>query len=995
MGKLLEMPRDPDPLPGLNREQHQAVLHGDGPLLVVAGAGTGKTRVITQRIRHLLESDPSLTGESILALTYTDKAAGEMQSRVFHAMGERSEGLRPRTFHAFCYQNILCEQRPGLTVIDDYDHWILLRRNMNRLGLKHYRRATEPGQFLKDFRDFFVRCQDELVTPDDFDSWVRMLEGRLKQDQAQLDEESRKSRIEEIERWQEVGRAYRASEALLNEKNLCTFGMQMVGGVRELQTNEALRSRFQEQFRYILVDEFQDTNYAQIELLRLLAGERRNIVAVGDNDQAIFHFRGASYSSFTLFLETFAGIRPQPGHLGKYFLSLHQNYRSTQRILRVAGQVIAQNEKSTYLPEKRLRTENAPGEKIHVVELTSDRAEAHWVADELRKLHEHGHKWNEFAVLYRMHTHRDLLVDELERREIPFVIKNLSILTNPLIRDLIAYLRLIIHPWDNVACARVLAMPGWGLTAEDLVRLAEKTSDRKGISLWNALEKPQGELSPRPYHAKVAELVEIISSLRARESRLMAEEMLDALTARLGLTVVAAGSERKYLDCFRQFVREWQQKTSTNDSMRLKDFVEYLEYFEEAGGAINLPEATLEDAVQLMTVHTAKGLEFDHVFVIRATKRGFPAPARRREFEFPAELLKEEQPQGDHRIQEERRLFYVALTRARQQITITTLVGKYNAPSPFIEDFMQEPLIQMQDVRRLNPKVALPENKERLSLRPYIHRSQRDLFEPAGAEPRIYSRIAEWAERYRPPVFSPLQLSASAIETYQTCPLKFLFNKSWGLRGGPSAALTFGNIMHTVLKHFLGEYKSGGHPGWDDMLRIYEREWSHAGFEDEYQENEYKQDGIEQLQAFYTSFAADPPKVLELERPFDLHMERDVLIKGRMDLINDLGGGEVEIVDFKTGRPKDEKQIRKSLQLGIYAIAARDRLELTPGLISIYALQINEKTSATPGEKELKAARDTVAEVADNIRAGQFPARMGFWCGSCDYKSICPEFEGS
>jgi len=995
MGKLIEIPRAPEPMPGLNPEQQRAVLHGEGPLLVVAGAGTGKTRVITQRIRHLLESDPSLPADALLALTYTDKAAGEMQSRVFRAMGERSEGLRPRTFHAFCYQNILCELRPGLTVIDDYDHWILLRRNLHRLGLKHYRRATDPGQFLKDFCDFFVRCQDELVTPDEFDHWVRGLESRLAAVKNELDAEDFKARVEEVERWQEVGRAYRASEELLNEKNLCTFGMQMVGGVRELQNNEALRARFQQQFRYILVDEFQDTNVAQIELLRLLASGRNNVVAVGDNDQAIFHFRGASFSSFTIFLERFAGITPQPGHLGQYFLTLTQNYRSTQKILRVSGQVIAQNEKSTYLPEKRLRTDNPPGDHIHVVELSSDLAEAHWVSDELRKLHEKGHAWNEFAVLYRMHTHRDLLVDELDRRQIPYIIKNLSILSNALIRDLIAYLRLIIHPNDNVACARVLAMPAWGLTPEDLVRLAEKISDRHGIALWHALEKPQGQLLPRPYHAKVGELMEIITSLRARESNSMATEMLDALTARLGLTVVAAGSERKYLDCFRQFIREWQQKTSTNDSMRLRDFVEYLEYFEEAGGAINLPEASLEDAVQLMTVHTAKGLEFDHVFMIRATARGFPAPARRREFEFPAELLKEEQPQGDHRIQEERRLFYVGMTRARKRLTITTLLNRYHKPSPFIDDFLQEPLIQVQDGRRLNPTVALPENKERPSLRPWAYRSQRDLFAPAGEEPRVYSRIAEWATEYRPPVFSPLRLSASAIETYQTCALKFLFNKSWGLRGGPSAALTFGNIMHTVLKHFLEEHRSGGKPRWEDMLRIYEREWSHAGFEDEYQENEYKQDGLEQLRAFFDSFAADPPRVRDLERPFDLHMDRDVLIKGRVDLINDLGGGEVEIVDFKTGRPKDEKQIKKSLQLGIYAIAAREQLELNPGLITIYGLQKNEKISAVPGEKELKQTRDTVIEVADNIRAGHFPARTGFWCNSCDYKTICPEYEDS
>ena len=959
----------------------------------VAGAGTGKTRVITQRIRYLLEADPSLPGDAILALTYTDKAAGEMQHRVFHAIGERAEGLRPRTFHAFCYQNILCELRPGLTVIDDYDHWILLRRNMHRLKLKHFRRAAEPGQFLKDFCEFFARCQDELVTTDEFDAYVRGLEDELKRDWPELDEDARKVRTEDLEKWQEVGRAYRASEELLIEKDLCTFGMQLVGAVQELRRNEELLRRFQNQFRYILVDEFQDTNIAQIELLKLLAGERRNLLAVGDNDQAIYHFRGASFSTFTLFLDKFVGVRPKTVQAGEHFLPLTKNYRSTQRILRVAGQVIAQNEKSPYLPDKKLHTDNPPGERIQVVEFGKPEEEAHWVAEELKRLHGKGHAWKEFGVLYRMHTHRDLLVDELERRQIPFVIKNLSILTHGLIRDLIAYLRGITCPWDDVSCARVLAMPAWGLTAEDLVRLCEKTSTRHNISLWDALEKSQNELPLRPYHKKTAELLEFMRELRALAKREMAMDVLDALTQRIGLSLVTATGERKVLDCFRQFVREWQQKTATNESRELREFVEYLEYFEEAGGAINLPEATLDDAVQLMTVHTAKGLEFDHVFILRLCARAFPSGQRPRTLEFPAHLMKEEQPKGDYHIQEERRLFYVGLTRARKQLTLTTVVGKWYKSSPFLDDFLQEPLIQAQDVRRAAPKLQLPAQQARPSQEPYAFRPQRDLFEPVKPEPRVYSRITQWSETYRPPLFNPLQLSASAIETYQTCPLKFLFDKSWRIRGGPSAALTFGNTMHTVIKHFLQEHKNGGKPTWEDMQRIYEREWKAAGFEDTYQEGEYKVDGLEQLQAFYATFAENPPSVLELERVFELPMEPDVKIRGRIDLVKDLGDGDVEIVDYKTGRPKDEKQLRKNIQLAIYAIAAREQLERNPERITIYSLQKNEMTSTSPTEKELKEARHTVMEVAQNIRAGEFPPKQGFYCRSCDYKFICPEHE--
>ena len=257
-----------------------------------------------------------------------------------------------------------------------------------------------------------------------------------------------------------------------------------------------------EQYRYILVDEFQDTNIAQLELLWLLAGERRNIVAVGDDDQAIYRFRGASFGSFTIFLKRFCGV--SDAKLGpaakKFLVSLSQNYRSTQRILRVAGEVISHNEKSPLLPPKELTTENREGEKIRVAEFGMPEEEAHWVASEIERLHDAGARWRDFAVLYRKHTHREKLVDALRRREIPFVIRKLSILESTLVRDLFAWLRLIVVPADNVACARVLAAPYWGLEPRDLVRLAERADKNHRRPLSDELETAQNEAalqSPR------------------------------------------------------------------------------------------------------------------------------------------------------------------------------------------------------------------------------------------------------------------------------------------------------------------------------------------------------------------------------------------------------------------------------------------------------------------------------------------------------------------
>src|SRR5467141_3815537 len=306
----------------LNEAQRRAITHGEGPLLVIAGAGTGKTRVITERIRHLLRSDESLSGESILGLTFTKKAAGEMKARVVKATGERGKAVTLATFHSFC-ETLLAEADPQRVMLDQFDHWILLRRNLRRLRLDKYRRLADPGQFLNDFVEFFSRCQDELVSSEDYQRYATGLAERL----------------ETVALQQELARAYRASEELLREKNRVSFGSLITGAVGLLERDAQLRDGLQKRYRYILVDEFQDTNIAQLHLLELLAGPTKNIVAVGDNDQAIYRFRGASFGSFKLFLERFAGWKEGQGST-RFRVTLTENYRSTPNILRVAMQVI-------------------------------------------------------------------------------------------------------------------------------------------------------------------------------------------------------------------------------------------------------------------------------------------------------------------------------------------------------------------------------------------------------------------------------------------------------------------------------------------------------------------------------------------------------------------------------------------------------------------------------------------------------------------------------
>ena len=971
--------------PQLNEAQRRAITHGDGPLLVIAGAGTGKTRVIIERIRHLLESDSSLLGENILGLTFTNKAAGEMKNRVVKSVGERGKDVMLATFHSFC-ETILKEVDPNRLALEKEDHWILLRRNLARLKLEKYRRLAEPGQFLNDFIAFFSRCQDELVSSEDYQAFADQLAGELQADKPSLDEDTYKERAEHVALQQEIARAYRASEEILRDKRSFAINGSISDAVALLKNDAKRLRQLRERYKHILVDEFQDTNIAQLELLHLLSDGSRNIVVVGDNDQAIYRFRGASFGSFKLFLQRFTNWTEGQDST-PYRVSLTGNYRSTPNILRVATQAIGMNEVSAEFPKKVLHPNRPEGEKIRIVELDSPESEATWVADELQRIHNAGRPWHHFAVLYRQHAHRDFLVEELSQRKIPFVISKLSILEHPLVRDVLAYLRLIASPRDDVACARVLSAPAWHLTAPDLVRLSERTSKKRGTSLYDVLQAPQGELPFDPSPAAAKELLEFLGAERKTMRRRTAREILGDLTEWLEVPQRVSAQDRKYVNRLAQFAKDWEPKSDTRG---LREFLEYLEYFAQAGGTLSLEDDAPGDAVQLMTVHGAKGLEFPHVFLMRVNSRAFPAGDRAPLFEFPIRLMKEELPQGDFHIQEERRLFYVALTRAQERLTLTTVTEKKNKVPVFIEDIVMEPAIKRRDVSLSAPRVKKKEAATREA-----GATDADLFPAGEAPPKIFARIAKWAETFHPAVPEPLKLSSSAIDNFRKCPQQYAFSKLWCLAEGPRATLSFGSVIHTTIKRFLEQVKNGNTLPFEEVQRIYETEWTSAGYEDEYQEAEYKKDGLEQLRVFHAAILAEAPKILEQEKPFELPLENDVILAGRMDQVNSLGRNQVEIVDYKTGKPRKESEIRKSLQLSIYALAAKEIFEWDPKRLVFHFLQDNSTVVTTRDTKQIADAEKIIQETAADIRAKHFPAKPGYACRTCAYALICPAHEES
>lgn len=957
----------------LNPAQQAAVEHLEGPILVVAGAGTGKTRVITERVRHLLTTLPDLQSENILAVTFTQKAAGEMKARIVRATGKRGEGVWVGTFHALCHHLLELHAEP-FQVLEDIDYWIFLRRRLAQLGLDYFKKLSEPGAFLNAFREFFSRCQDELVTPEDYARYVAQLAAELEQEKSSLNEPARAERADELRRQEEVARVYAASERLLRSYGYCTFGGLLLRAVQLLQNNPQVRAHYQERFRYILVDEFQDTNIAQIELVALLAGQRGNVMAVGDDDQAIYRFRGASYGSFRKFSEIFPGHRT---------VALTDSYRSTGRILAVATQLIQQNGLDRYQPDKQLRSTRPPGEKVKLVETVDVLQEAEYIARQIQHLHTTAQlPYRAFAVLYRAHHHRNYLVQALARAGLPFTIRNLSILYHTLVRDLIAYLRVLDSPSDNISLARLLAIPYWQLQPAHLEELAARARQQR-IPLEEVVRALHPTLLHQ--HTRLGELLALIDALREQCPKLTATALFNTLLERLELRLLAADPDRAYLERFATFLREWEE--SKSESKRLHEFVEYLAFFTEAGGEICLPEeAHTSDAVQLMTVHAAKGLEFDNVFVLRLNRGTFPTTRRRPLFVFPERLMKEVLPHGDFHTEEERRLCYVAMTRARDRLQLLTVGGR-SKPSIFLEDILRDARVA-RNLSSLAPEPS-PVAAEDAPL------PAEALFMASRATSRCYSQIAAWVTQApTSAALNPLELSHTRVETYLKCPLKYKFNYVWKIPAQPQPALIFGEIMHGTLAEYFRQRQRLPELPFAELEHLYEQAWRQTRyhFPDPYQEQEYRKAGREQLAAFYERHRGVPIDVLHLEKIFRLPLD-DLEIIGRIDQINRFGGRTVEIIEYKTGRLRSAREAAASLQLTLYSIAVERVLRLRPAQLVLYDLTSNQPFPTTRTQKQQESALAQVGSVAAQIRTREFPARPGMHCRYCDYHTLCPVYE--
>ena len=611
---------------GLNEFQKEAVLYNDGPLLILAGAGSGKTRVLTTKIAYLIE-DVNVHPYNILAITFTNKAAKEMKERIDGLIGEKSRGIQVSTFHSFGLK-ILRENCEALgydhnfVIMDSDDSLTVVKKILKELDY-------DPKMYNpRAIRNKISSCKNEMMMPIEYERYA----------------------VSEYEKV--VLKVYEKYEDKLHRNNSVDFDDLLILPIILFKKNPEILEKYQDRFKYILIDEYQDTNEAQYILSKMIGAKYRNICCVGDNDQSIYSFRGANYKNILNFEKDYKDAKT---------ILLEENYRSTKNILNAANCVIKNNKSRK---EKNLWTSNDDGEKIKYYRAYNERDEAQYVIRKIKELSVRNTNYQDIAILYRTNAQSRILEEEMLKENIPYrVVGSFYFYSRKEIKDLIAYLRLIHNTKDNVSLTRVINTPKRGIglkSIENLTRIA----DSQNISMYDAIST-----------GKELAFKEIIERLRELSNELTLTELIDKVLDATGMK------------------KELESENTLESEVRLENLEEFksiTKSFEEREGLISLEDFLLEislisdveeykddlNRVSLMTVHSVKGLEFDHVFVVGMEEGIFP---------HMNSLMENSE------LEEERRLCYVAITRAKKCLHIVntrrrTLFGKdqINPPSRFI-----------------------------------------------------------------------------------------------------------------------------------------------------------------------------------------------------------------------------------------------------------------------------------------------------------------------
>ena len=954
----------------LNQHQREAVEHNTGPILVIAGAGTGKTRVITERIAHIINSGLAKHDE-VLGLTFTDKAAAEMEERLDQVMPLGYEAIPLMTFHSFCDKTLRqygidIGISPGFKILQGVEQWLFLKENLFSFELDYYRPLGNPTEFIGALLSHFGRLKEELVSPAEYLAFAESRQSSAESDEEKLD----------ARKWLELAKAYQVYQNLMEERNQLDFSDLQYKTIELFRSRPNLLQYLQKKYRYILVDEYQDTNIAQNEIVDLLANDHKNLMVVGDDDQSIYKFRGAAISNILKFEEKYPDLKK---------VVLTQNYRSNQTILDFAYTSIQHNNPDRLEVhsnvDKSLKNDN-PGDdaSVTLMHATTIEQEVEYVMKEVKKTLERGIPMGEISILSRKNHLLHPFIEVLKKANLPYEFPSeKGLYEKEEIKELISLLRVIANPTDDISMFHVLRMDEWKINMPIILNLIQDAK-KNHVSLWSLVQK-SGDC--KLFADTLKDMIDFSKKHTVGEVLYRFTDSMQVYQILLKKGTIEAEATILNIAAFFSKLRDFERHTDENTVV---DFVGYLDLAEEAG---ENPPAKIEmgdrDAIHVSSVHAAKGLEFNTVFVIGMTQRRFPSDNRKDPIEMPNELIHEILGEGDSHMQEERRLFYVACTRAKERLHLCHS-DFYNPSSA-------------EKPRASKRSRFLDEVQEKVTVT-HIEKTAEGV--ERFLKPKLETRNSKFEEitNHKSQI---TKFSYSQLTTFERCPRQYEYSYILKIPQPPTANLSFGSTLHNTLLEF---YKNVGQSkqaslftdyeedlSLEKLFSIYEDKWIPYGHESKVHMETRKERGKEILSTFYERFKHDIPRVEYLEKAFKLKVG-DYTISGRIDRADKLSDGTLEIIDYKTGKAKSQKKVDEDLQLALYALATAQCFNQPASKMTLYFLDEDEVVTTEPDEKTLQKAEEKVKTLGDAINQFNFtPAPSKFVCKWCSYNKICDRAE--
>jgi DNA helicase-2/ATP-dependent DNA helicase PcrA len=1009
----------------LNPAQETAVKTC-GIQLILAGPGSGKTKVITEKILHML--DQGIPHSQILALTFSDKAASEMSDRIEQQRPHLD--LEIHTFHSFCLEvlreNVLAS---GLSVsggiISRTNQLVWGLRNIDAYGFEHIKVGNNAAEIITAVIEGISAFRDELITPD-------VLGEYLERKQAdQIDDEGR----EYLLLLTDLLKVYRAYEKYKRDETLIDFDDMIHGAVSLFRTNPTLKSAYRSRFRYILVDEFQDTNFAQLELIKEIAGD--NLCVVADDDQTIYRFRGAYLTNIRDFKE-WAATHAET--------LLEQNYRNSKAILDLAVRLMANAPNRQH---KELFTEKSEGEQVIVAACGNEAGEGEYIATEIGSLvgtpifshnegKEHPLEYKDFAILCRSRKDGKKFQAALRRHTIPCEYKgDVDFLRLPVIRDMVAYLRIIENPLTaGISLNRIMKVCA---VPETVVQKINGTAGKKADSSSDGVyETMQDVAAIVPDHAQhVAEIVGMLRHfIEDKERHTLSELMYEVMMQASGLYRSAlgddAGRTRLYLAKFYEITQEYDSITR---HATIGDFLEYLRFF--SAFSVDIEEREESNSVQILTVHKSKGKEFPVIFVVDLAQNRFPLKYRSKKFTVPQDLARGLKTGDDEKalfVQEERRLLYVAMTRAEERLYLTYSKWygdnkKESKPSPFLEEisFRDNSLITMIEPPERGADLPIldttPLEDLKASLQEQTIRAISEMRLSTALQNLVtLERVREFAERGIPEfdrdvffaqadanaeidtIINPpkqsilpttLSFSASALKTYQDCPLLYKFSYLYRIPMPPQAPLVFGSAIHSVIENLTQNPDTSSSPR-EQALAFLDVFWSSEPYGSATQESEARENASTLLDTYLAWQESNPNTVVSVEKEFFFTFA-DRTIHGFIDRIEQTPKGNYVVIDFKSGKkPKDltKKAVNDNIQLNLYSLAVQELYGILPEKAELFFLKDNNHVPYKPTQETIGAFTETLSTLINGITGEQFPSNPDYKrCQWCAYGELCDFME--